>query len=305
MSDVRYPDSADPAPRLSRTLVTALERPVPEALPPSAASVTLRGLLTAGLLPAWSMPARFRDTMRWRHHLVEHVGEWARLNLGDREGQPILDVAKPTAEAWLNRTASLCALVATACAVWLVLATPSRAGLLWYADPFRGPMPTLPQIGFLGGVGMAYLLHWLSLNVHLARGRRIARRVVEACGGEGVVGGVPSSPKLPGWEWGLRPVPLVVGAILSAFGLLWAVPMLVSAAAQRRVVLAHDRRLLNFLAAQCRDATARQRPTVSLAPPMGRNTRCANPQCNAMLSPDARFCPQCGSRANGRGEWVE
>lgn len=299
MSDVRYPDSADPAPRLSRTLVAALERPVPEALPPSAANVALLGLLTAGLLPAWSMAARFRDALRWRHHLVEHVGEWIKVNLGDDEARPIARTSRPKLEKWLNFAASGSALVAVVSAVWIVVMSPSRAGLLWYADPFRGPMPTLAQIVFVGGLGLAFLLHWLSVNVHLARGRRIARRVAEACGA------LPTSPKLPAWEWGLRPVPLVVAAILMAFGMIWAAPMLVAAAAHRRTLLVHDRRLLNFLAAQCRDATAKRRPAVSLAPSMGRNTRCPNPICNAVLSPDARFCPQCGSRANGRGEWVE
>ena len=300
VADVRFTDTDRPAPRLSRDLVQALERDTPEQLAAPAFAVAWRGLLTAGLWPAWKLNATLDKAVRWRRNLADHVAEWAVLNVGDAEARAIRRANAPRAELLLAQVGRGAAVVALLSAAWVVVDTPDRFQLLWFVDPFRGAYPTLAQATFLGGLGVAYLLNWLGANLHLSRGRRLARAVVEATDDATV-----TPPRLPKWEWGLRVVPLVAAGVLSAWGMLWAAPMFVAASALRRTTLAHDRRLLDFLAARCRTGVSRQKPDVDLAPPLGRILDCPNPGCGAHVRQQTGFCPRCGHAIRRRGDLVE
>ena len=290
MTQSRYIDTDRPATRLSRELVQALERHIPEQLAAGAFGVTVRGLLTAGLWPAWQLSRTARNGIRWRRNLVDHFAGWVSTEVGDIEAKPFLGSRRFAAEIVATRIAAGLGLVALMAAAVVVISTPSRLGLLWYADPFRGPYPTLAQAVFLGSLSLSFVMTWLAANLHLARGRQIARDLVELQEEP-----AKKPPKLPAWEWGLRPIPLFVAAILLAFGMLWAAPMLFAANAIRRVFLKHDRVLLNALAAYSRQRTARRAPPVDLAPTLGRVAVCPEPTCRSPLGVDARFCPRCGT----------
>ena len=297
MTQSRYIDTDRPATRLTRELVQALERHIPEQLAVGAFGVVVRGLLTAGLWPAWQLSRTLRNGIRWRRNLLDHFTGWVATETGEIEAKEFQQNRRFSIDSMTVRLAAVAAVVAAIAAGFVVATTPDRLGLLWYADPFRGPYPTLAQALFLGGLSLSFVLTWLGANLHLARGRQITRKLSELQQESPV-----KQPKLPAWEWGLRPVPLFVAAILLAFGMLWAAPMLFAANATRRVFLKHDRQLLNALAAQCRQHTARRAPPVDLAPTVGRVAACPEPTCRSPLNVDAKFCPRCGTTVSRPSE---
>jgi hypothetical protein len=280
--------------RLTQSLAQGLDRPPPGFLAPSTLRTLVAGFVTAGLYPAFRNARRLEQAATWRWHLFEHVAEWVDLHRGREAAKQLAAAERPSVVIWLARLAVLLAVAAAGVAVWFCIARQHELGRLWVIDPFRGTMPHVSQVLFLGLLGGSFLVTWLGSNLYLRRGNRLLAEV------EAALDVTPRKAKRPpAWEWGVRPISGTVGAILAYLGITWALPMLVSAAAVGRTVTRHDRLLLRQLGGRLRESAGRDRPAPTLprVPVHAKMPTCVNDACRTPLAEDAAFCPRCGQRA--------
>ena len=275
--------------RLTEGVLAALDRPANPVLTLSTGKALVAGLLTAGLWPAVDLPRRWMRVLKWHSSEGRHVADWAATNLGRVEADRALEAATSPASLWLARLAVGLAVAALVTAV-LGVARGEPIWRFWFSDPRTGPI-VRTYLTLLGG---SYLATWLAVNVELRR----------LNGWAGVVGDVTADlgafrRQGKRWEWGVRPVSLVAGLVISFFGMPWALPMLLASTAQRRATAVHGRRVRAQVGGRLREELGRRRPAVELPKPVGRATLCVNPACGERLPHDAQHCPRCGAKQGG------
>ena len=77
----------------------------------------------------------------------------------------------------------------------------------------------------------AYICHWLQVQHHAKLLRKFMLRFNTIATAEGLK---PATAQMPGP--GLRPMWIIAGITLAVFGAIWAIPMMLAGAAQRRLV---------------------------------------------------------------------
>lgn len=285
---------------LTRSVLDALDRPPLPKLVPTTFRTVLSGLLTAGTWPAVMLPYRWLQTLRWHRSLFRHLAEWAGVDLGDTEARQLHDLSTIR----LSRTLTIVAGVSGAAAVVvgvLGVLGDVPAWEFWYADPVRSGSASLWMGVFLGFLGLAYVLQWLSVNVQVRQFQKIEQAVGEMTLDLGPMRGRSAG----GWAWGIRPVPTTIAALLTWMGIIWALPMLTAATAQRRVILMRHRQMRQRVAGRVRKLLANRRPTQTLPAVVDRSVRCANRVCDAPVPPDAKFCPRCGTVQSRIGRYLD
>lgn len=293
------PDQAGRPPELTRGLLNALDRPPVDFITPSTFGTVVAGLLTAGLFPAVALPRMWRRAMRWHQNILWHLAEWMSVNMGAEEGRRLHGFAAAPLPGLLNRAATVLAILAAGLGVLAVINGTSLLAI-WTAVPWE---PSTDALAALCVCAMAasFVLSWFSVNLHLRRMHQ-ARAALDAT--------MPHLPPtsglgVPGWEWGIRLVPLILGALLATSGMLWALPMLIAATAQRRALLKHHRHLRAQMAHRVRDLVESRRPLVKLPPVIDRTGICRNAVCDEHVALDARFCPRCGTPQKPLSEILE
>jgi hypothetical protein len=131
---------------------------------------------------------------------------------------------------------------------------------------------------------LGYLIHFVHVQAHFSAVRRFLIRFNAVL----VLSGVHTVPLprrsvIPGIVW------LAAGVVMTTFGAWWAVPMVLAGSYQRRDAYRMHRDLGKVLA---------DRVEVLSLVKMTPDLRCQTPRCHALLRPDARFCPRCGSAVN-------
>jgi hypothetical protein len=284
---------------LTHGLLNALDRPPVPSITPSTFGTVIAGMLTAGLFPAIMLPRAWRRTMRWHQNILWHLAEWMTVNVGSEEGQRLHALAVAPLANLLNRLATLAAIAAAAAGVLAVMnGTPLLA--LWVAVPWESSTGAWAGL-CTTAMSASFVLSWLSVNLHL-RWLHRARIAMNAL--------TPHLPatrgmRIPAWESGIRIVPLALGALLAISGMLWTLPMLIAATAQRRAVIGHHRQLRAQLAHRVRDLQASRRPLVALPAVIDRVGMCRNAGCDQALAPHARYCPRCGTGQRPLGRILE
>ena len=284
---------------LTHGLLNALDRPAVPSITPSTFGTVVSGLLTAGLFPAIMLPRAWRRTMRWHQNILWHLAEWMTVNVGTEEGRRLHALAAAPVASLINRMATVTAIAAAGVGVLAVMnGTPLLD--IWVAVPWEASTGALASL-FLALMSGSFVLSWLSVNLHLGRLHR-ARLALDAM--------MPHLPAAGGmrvaeWEWGIRPVSLVLGVLMAMSGMIWALPMLIAATAQRRAVIKHHRRLRAQMAHRVRDLLASRRPLVKLPGVIDRVGICRNAGCDQHVAPDARFCPRCGTPQRALSEILE
>jgi hypothetical protein len=131
---------------------------------------------------------------------------------------------------------------------------------------------------------LGYLIHLLHVQAHFSAVRRFLVRfnAVLALSGVRTVP-LPRRSVMPGIIW------LAGGLVMTVFGAWWAVPMVLAGSYQRRDAYRMHRDLGKILADRVEVLSQ-----VKATP----DVRCLTPRCHALLRPDARFCPRCGSAVN-------
>jgi hypothetical protein len=129
-------------------------------------------------------------------------------------------------------------------------------------------------------LSVAYGAQWLQVRLH----RKAVRRFVKVFNGVVEPRGIlPVQMRDSG---GYRPLTVVGAIVFGAVGAWWGIPMLLAASAQSRYTLLTRR----SLAVQFADRLSKRE-----APPRTFERRCATPGCQAVLPPQAKFCPTCGA----------
>lgn len=276
---------------LTRSVLDALDRPPLPKLVPTTFRTIVSGLLTAGLWPAVMLPYHWVQVLRWHRSVIRHLAEWASVDLGEIEGRRLHELNSIRLSRAVSVAAGLCGVAA---------GVVTGAGVLggiavsqfWYSDPLQAGSDNLWIAAFLGFLGLAYLLQWMSVNLHARRLRKVEGALEEMTLD---LGPMKSAKRgAGGWAWGIRPVATTLSGLLALVGMIWTLPMLAASTAQRQVVLKHHRRSRQRLAGRVRQVLANRRPIQSLPAVVDRSARCRNPRCDALIAPDAKHCPRCG-----------
>jgi hypothetical protein len=141
------------------------------------------------------------------------------------------------------------------------------------------------------GLGIAYFLHWMQVQLHAADVRRFVARFSEIAQAEGVNRVKADSPGL-----GLRPLWLVAGGILFVWGAPWGLVAMLAGAAQRRYITWSSRNTRADVAHRLRAILMRHRPSSNYPLPVYLRDRCVEPKCRAEIPRGINYCPRCGTR---------
>lgn len=267
---------------LGRFVPTAISRVPPSARLEGPIKLGVVGFLTAGFLPYLQLRTRLGNVLSLERQQLELGNELLAGHLAPDDLRPIEEstvrVAPSKPIGWI---ADLCFVGALGCAVaWLVQqGWTSDALRAWYLHP---PPPDVPlAAGSLVLLILAYVLQHVQINRHISNLQQYAlayNAVLE-----------DRSPRVapPSLVTGVRPIYLLVGAAMMYFGLLWALPMMLSWAAFRSFILRSDRL---FRA----DLSTSLQAISGVAPVVEAAELCHNPLCRQPLPEDARFCPRCG-----------
>jgi hypothetical protein len=266
------------------------------SLAPDAAAIT--GLLTFGILPLWKLHRQFRDYITFEKQQLWHLAEWLRVRRGGDEALALHDALRK------HRTSLLLSLgkfIGVAVFVGFAFAELNgrfHLGRLidqtyranWVTNWHRLDV----WAAWVAGLACAYGLHWIQVILHERRLERFAERFNRVAVREGVAP-IPDPPFDLGISFGW-----VLGATLLAWlgGALWAIPMALAGAAQRRYINHAATRTRAELLDRARTMIAQQRPAVAVPNYVIHGRRCDNPRCRAAIRAGGRFCSRCGT-ANG------
>jgi|SRR5665213_164878 len=269
----------------------------------------LLGVPSFGLLPLLVWPARFREYAADDAQAMQELAEWSKQR-GRRPAAvgPLLAAAEDTTFRPLPWILSLllCIFVVGAFAIQYARQPLELASLLdctYYHQLDISQSSPLDRNEFLYRVWIASLclgfgLHWIQVRSHASDMKRFVARFNPVLAAESL-----PPVKLPGRGWScFRPMWLLTAIVLCCYGAWWGIPMVLAGMAQRRYTKVTGRFLRAQLAGRMRQIAATRRPIV-FAPPMppplpvsAALRRCANGRCLAVVHPQARFCPRCGSR---------
>lgn len=138
------------------------------------------------------------------------------------------------------------------------------------------------------GLSIGYGVQWLHVCSHAAKVRRFVGRFNAIAAAESLA---PVRFKWNGWIY-VRPLWILTAVILTSYGAIWAIPMVLAGLAQRKYTRLTGPVLRSELARRVRYA-ADYLPAPRAASAVGWK-RCANPRCSAPLRSQARFCHRCG-----------
>jgi hypothetical protein len=285
-------DSAGPD-RLAGALLYSLSRPMPDKGMWGLARTVLLGVLSFGLWPLFEWIKRFGDLARAESVQWEHLAEWLRLRSGYPESAELARWIPRTDKGLLLRSISLVCGVGVIWAFFLHLHGQFSWAMLMGATYRGGLSPLTARLFTIWtiGLGVGYLVHWLNVALHVRATERLIGQINSLAQREGF-GPMPT----PAGGWGLRPMWLVAGIVLTVMGAGWGLPMMLAGALQRRYVLSTGRRMRGMVAERLRAMLSLRHPTMSLPTPVMLRRRCDNPVCRSTVSMAANYCPRCGSR---------
>jgi hypothetical protein len=281
---------------LLQSLMRPLEGPFTWSLP----GTIILSLLTLGIAPLALLPRKMRMYSNRERDQLGHFCKWMREQYGSSADQLWQRTSTIPRLMFLLRLVGIAAIIVSLIAMASYLNEGGEPHDLFSAT--IGFMHTNPQrfpisaenlfnvwtISLLIGYGA----YWLSLIAHQVRARKFVGRF-NAFARQNVLQEVP----VPKFSLGLRPFWLIGGAIMASNGLIWALPMMLAAGAQRRYIKDRSRSMRATLAQRVRDVLAGSRPDVRFGVPTILKRKCATQRCAAPLPGIARFCPRCGARA--------
>jgi hypothetical protein len=255
-------------------------------------------LISFGFWPLWKMARQFRDYQSFEKQQFWHLAEWLRVRRGDREETVALhaqiDRLRPggglvTTFFWLICQIAVIASIVNILgdnfsvnrlvdSTWRTHHPWSHAALVWKP--------------WVIGLGLAYVLQMVRVTMHHRAVSKIVDRFNAVLWRENVAtvampemeGGV-----IAGWWW--------TAGILSWMGGLWAIPMALAGAAQRRYINGSSARLRADMLERVRTMLHQQRPAVAVPQYAIHSRRCGNNLCRGTLRANASFCPRCGTSA--------
>jgi hypothetical protein len=310
-----------------------LRAPIRDAPRAEVFTTFFAAVITFGLYPAIIWPLRFRQVIDAERARLGRLAQW----LEARGGHPDAPRLRLAADA--IRFRPLLYLIGFAgCAAWALLffalggrlspGHPLLMGSTWSFHPAlltdgnwleqflhngrRAPLlviRTALYAGWVAALSLAFVFHWLQVQLHAGSVRRFLDEFNKIAIHEGL-----SPVFLPPSGVGVRPM-WVVGAVVMAWiNAPWGIPLMLAGSVQRRYVARVGPEVRNALATRVREMALLPRPVpipVVVPPRRERNTamadarvRCTTEGCRQPLPAGARFCPRCGRRAAPRVDRV-
>jgi hypothetical protein len=317
----------------AEVVMRELRSPIRDAPRAEVFGTFFAAVLTFGLYPAVIWPLRFRQIIDAERVRLGRLAQWVEA----RGGHPDAPRLRLAADA--IRFRPLLYLIGFAgCAAWALLffavggrlspGHPLLMGSTWSFHPVlltegnwfghfvhsRGQAPlrvvrTALYAGWVAALSLAFLFHWLQVQLHARSVRRFLDEFNKI-----VIHEALSPVFLPPIGAGVRPM-WVAGAVLMAWmNAPWGIPLMLTGSVQRRYVARVRPQLGNALATRVREMSLLPRPVpvpVAVPPITMRNVsmadariRCTTEGCRQPLPAGARFCPRCGRRAAPRVDRV-
>ncbi len=259
----------------------------------------LIGGLSGGVLPLLSWSHSLRQYIRHEQQQLWHLAEWMRLQNADPNVAALLVHAERIRPRLLLSTCAHGTLamlgIFFTLQLWNDPAPLSQLiGSARYGPFFDGRVELF--IAWQVGVSLAYVFHWLAVQLHAADVRRFVQTLNTVAKRQGL-------PPLsyPPVGTGARPLWLLGMLPLIVAGSLWALPMMLAGAVQRGYISRTSARLRLEAADGVRTFLLRQRPVLRLASlreaHLQEAHRCAERNCGCVIAPLANFCVRCGARA--------
>jgi hypothetical protein len=293
-TSIRF-DPPDAPDDLGGAVLRSLARPLPGKASWGPVKTLVLGAISFGLLPLLILPRRLRWFDTGQSGLLRYAQSW----LSTKHGIPDDPGRNPGSVSSIEALAELLGVVGLALGLIAYFSHPALAHLkIWSitwgfhafarAHPERVDAAKL-HFAWLAFLSVAYLVHFLAVSYQMRELRRTVRDI-NALASRGGLNPV-ARPRLLGGAW---PFWVFAGIILSTTGALWAIPMMLAAAAQRRYINQTSRDARQAVARVVRDTMARERLETRVLVPRSLRPQCPNEKCAARIPPGARFCPSCG-----------
>ena len=286
---------------LAASVLRSLGRSFRDQFSLTSADAAITGLLTFGVLPLWKLHRQFRDYITFEKQQLWHLAEWLRVRRGGDDTLALHDALKKHRTNFLLSLGKFFGVFAFVGTVLHELHGRFRLSRLieytyrenWSRD--WDNMPIWPA--WVAGLGIAYAAHWLQVILHERRLERFAERFNKVAVREGVA---PIAD--PPFDFGINAGWIIGGGLLAWLGgALWAVPMALAGATQRRYINRTATRTRGELLDRVRAMIAQQRPAVAVPNYVIHGRRCDNERCRATIKAGARFCSRCGTSATTSG----
>jgi hypothetical protein len=266
---------------LGRFVPGVLVRQLPMAKRVSPFRLTLFGLVTAGILPAYWLVQRTGSVVSLQSQQMELATELLALH------QPTdIDVVQAaavniTGQPWMMRLMYLCISGAMISAAMTLLThgwtTDAFRQLLFYALARND----IGSIACLLCVTAASLLALLMMNRHTVVLQQYTL-AFNAQQGEALPLITP-----PGLVFGLKPLHLILAGVLAWCGLLWSVPVMLGWAAFEQMLYTTTQPFRAALAERLQQISG-------IEPAVDDAGSCTTPGCRAVIPSAGAFCPRCG-----------
>jgi hypothetical protein len=269
------------------------------------------GGISFGLWPLLAWPKRFGRVVVAEQQQLWHLCEWLRIQTGDPEAAEVRDAIRTKGASpslWLVSLTMLAIIVLNAL-IWFRIPGRNLDSLLaatygfqpfpldrifdarWVHDPYSSLH--LFSVWTIC-LAVAYLSHWLHVRQHVTDMNALVSRINVLL----VRQNVQPSPQV-GLGFGPRALLwIAAGVVGCAFGAWWAIPAALAGATHQRYVMRTSVKLRGELALRARTILDRRRPAVQIAAPGSFKMICRNERCLGPLTPDAQFCPRCGTRVS-------
>jgi len=261
------------------------------------------GAASFGILPLLLWPRRFREYAAIEARQFRTVAEWSRRHGSVPAAVGPLRAAAEGLEArpilWLLPLL-LAAFVVGAFVVrfngtgWSwddLLACTYRLNDYyprfdaWMGDPWSNwPRQPVLHLIWCAGLSMAYLCHWVQVRLHRADVYGLVRRFNSLTRDQAI-----RAVRIRRFG-SFNPLLIVAAVAFLHFDAWWGIPMLLAGAADRRYTISTSPAIRAQLAERVGEM---QRGFAATARWIDR---CGISRCQAMLPPQATFCPRCGTR---------
>jgi hypothetical protein len=302
----------DPPPgpdQLAGAVLKGLSRPIGQKLSWSVVRSLVLGLLSFGVLPILAWVRSFRAYAIAEQQQYLHLAQWVRLNTDHPLARRLESEAGELRPRALLTLGSVLAVLAMVFGAWTEMArarVPVWDGLIggtygfgrtrffdhWVWN-FHGSGRVHNYWVF--GLIAAYALHWIQVQLHAQDVRRLVGRFNEVAKAEGV----PAARVEPLGST-LRPLWVLAGVVMFAWGAQWALVAMLAGAAQRRYITWSSRSTRAEVAQRLRTMLLRRRPAAGVPVPVYLRERCVEAKCRAEIPRGVNFCPRCGTRQKGQ-----
>jgi hypothetical protein len=307
---VQHPPHASPAvahdpaaggetDHLAASVLRSLARSFRDQFSLSAGQASINGLLTFGLLPLWRLSGQFRNYIVFERQQFWHVAEWLRVRRGGDDAIAMHDAIrklKPGAFLNIGKFLGTFVFIATVFADLGNRFNLSRViGETYRVNWLRYGVDEPIWCAWVIGLGFAFFMHLIQVALHRRRVERVVDRFNRVATREGV-----SPIDTPDFDFGLNTGWLLgPGLLVWLGGALWAIPMALAGASQRRYINRTATRVRAEMLDRVRTMIAQQRPAVAVPNYVIHGRRCDQPRCQAPLKAGSRYCSRCGLATTG------